>query len=189
MQRQTHFTGFTCEHVGLIEKEPRKRKMTDPQNDSVMNTVAGPGNQVVGNIGLFYICYRLSRLGWNVMPTARNARGVDVLIYSSDARRTHTVQVKALSRRSPVPLGSRLEGLLGDFFVICRNVAGDEPECFVLTPTDVRQLAHKGEKDGKISFWLQPKQYESDEFKEKWDRIGRGSSSLELAKIQSAKTD
>ena len=30
--------------------------------------------QVVGNVGLYYVCYKLSRLGWNVMPTARNAR-------------------------------------------------------------------------------------------------------------------
>ena len=31
-------------------------------------------NQVVGNIGLYYICYELCRRGWNVMPTSRNAR-------------------------------------------------------------------------------------------------------------------
>ena len=109
-------------------------------------------NQVVGNVGLFYVCYRLSRFGWNVMPTARNAKGIDILIYSQDAVRTHTIQVKALSQRSPVPLGGKLEGLLGDFFIICRNVALDAPECFVLTPAEVRGLAHKGEKDGKISF-------------------------------------
>lgn len=36
--------------------------------------------QTVGNIGLFYVCYRLSRLGWNVMPTSRNARGVDIVL-------------------------------------------------------------------------------------------------------------
>jgi hypothetical protein len=35
--------------------------------------------QVTGNTGLYYCCYRLSLLGWNVMPTARNARGVDIL--------------------------------------------------------------------------------------------------------------
>jgi hypothetical protein len=40
-------------------------------------------NQAVGNVGLYYVCYRLSCLGWNVMPTARNARGVDILIYRS----------------------------------------------------------------------------------------------------------
>jgi hypothetical protein len=39
-------------------------------------------NQLVGNIGLYYICYELSRLGWNVLPTSRNARGIDLVIYS-----------------------------------------------------------------------------------------------------------
>ena len=132
-------------------------------------------NQVVGNVGLFYVCYRLSRFGWNVMPTARNAKGIDILIYSQDAARTHTIQVKALSQRSPVPLGGKLEGLLGDFFIICRNVALDTPECFVLTPAEVRDLAHKGEKDDKTSFWLQPKQYDTLQFHDKWDRIGKGT--------------
>jgi hypothetical protein len=133
-------------------------------------------NQVVGNVGLYYVCYRFSRLGWNVMPTARNARGIDILIYSQDATRTHTIQVKALSQRSPVPLGAKLEGLFGDFFVICRNLSLDAPECFVLTPAEVRSLAHRGEKDAKVSYWLQPKHYESSEFREQWDRIGKGSS-------------
>ena len=71
--------------------------------------------QTVGNIGLFYICYRLSRLGWNVMPTARNAKGIDILIYSQDASRRQTIQVKTLSRRSPVPLSNTLKHLFADF--------------------------------------------------------------------------
>ena len=131
-------------------------------------------SQAVANVGLYYVCYRLSRLGWNVMPTARNARGVDILIYSQDATRTASIQVKALSRRSPVPLGSKLESLFGNFFVICRNVASERPECFVLTPDEVRHLAHRGERDGKVSFWLQPKEYEAEEFREAWSRVGSG---------------
>jgi hypothetical protein len=133
-------------------------------------------NQVVGNIGLYYVCYQLSKRGWNVMPTARNARGIDIIIYSQDATRTHTVQVKSLSRRSPVPLGTKLEGLFGDFLIICRNVALDNPECFVLTPAEVRSLANRGEKDARTSFWLQPKQYETMSFHERWQRIGSGST-------------
>ena len=31
---------------------------------------------LTGNVGLYYCCYRLSQLGWNVMPTARNARSL-----------------------------------------------------------------------------------------------------------------
>ena len=69
--------------------------------------------QTVGNIGLFYVCYRLSRLGWNVMPTARNAKGIDILIYSQDASQTRTIQVKTLSKGSPVPLSNKLDHLFG----------------------------------------------------------------------------
>ena len=39
--------------------------------------------QTVGNIGLYYVCYRLSRLGWNVMPTTRTQKAS---ISSSTAR-------------------------------------------------------------------------------------------------------
>lgn len=133
-------------------------------------------NQTVGNVGLYYVCYQLSRRGWNAMPTARNARGVDLLIYSQDARRTHSVQVKALSRRNPVPLGADLERLFGDFFVVCRNVAKERPEAFVLRPAEVRKLAHPSvsKSDGKPSYWLQPKEYEQTRFREAWDRIGSG---------------
>src|SRR6266568_2039711 len=79
--------------------------------------------QITGNIGLYYVCYRLSRLGWNVMPTARNARGIDVLIYSQDASRTRTIQVKTLSQGSPVPLSNKLDHLFADFVVVCRHVS------------------------------------------------------------------
>jgi hypothetical protein len=110
------------------------------------------------------------------MPTARNAKGIDVLIYSQDAKRKLTLQVKALSARNPVPLGGKLDGLFGDFFVICRNVRDDQPECFILKPDEVQKLAHRGEKDGNVSYWLQPKEYAVPEFREKWERIGKGAT-------------
>jgi hypothetical protein len=132
--------------------------------------------QTVGNIGLYYVCYRLSKLGWNVMPTARNARGIDILAYSSRATRTLTVQVKALSKRSPVPLGSKPDHLFAHFVVVCRYVTREQPECFVLKPEECRALAHCS-RQGKTSYWLQPKQYESVDFREQWDRMGRGYES------------
>ena len=132
-------------------------------------------NQVIGNVGMYFVCYHLSKMGWNVMPTARNAKGIDILIYSQDAIQKLTIQVKALSKSSPVPLGGKLKNLFGDFFVICRRLETDTPQCFVLTPEEVKKLAHKGERDGKTSYWLQPKQYATSDYLEKWDRIGPGS--------------
>lgn len=127
--------------------------------------------QLTGNVGLYYCCYRLSLMGWNVMPTARNARGVDIIAYSRDATRFVGIQVKALSKRNPVPLGTSLEKVMGDLWVIVNKVASS-PSAFILLPSEVRAGAHRGEKDGRVSFWLQPADYDQDSF------VRRGSESV-----------
>lgn len=133
-------------------------------------------SQVTGNVGLYYCCYRLSRMGWNVMPTARNARGIDIIAYSGDGSRYVGIQVKALSKRNPVPLGSSLEKCVGDIWIVVNKVTSDAPSAFLLTPGEVRSLAHRGEKDGQVSFWLQPTSYDQPQFQEKWERVEQYSS-------------
>jgi hypothetical protein len=129
--------------------------------------------QLTGNAGLYYCCYHLSLLGWNVMPTARNARGVDILAYSQDANRKLAIQVKALSKRNPVPLGGSLDKVMGDIWIIVNKVA-TSPSAFILLPSEVKELAHRGEKEERISYWLQPKSYDQPQFHENWERIGHG---------------
>ena len=129
--------------------------------------------QLTGNVGLYYCCYRLSLLGWNVMPTARNARGVDIIAYSRDASHFKGIQVKALSKRNPVPLGTSLEKIMGDYWIVINKVA-TAPSAFVLTPQEVLERVHRGEKDGRVSYWLQPGEYEQEQFREAWERIGLG---------------
>jgi len=130
--------------------------------------------QITGNAGLYFCCYHLTILGWNVMPTARNARGVDIIAYSRDASRFVGVQVKALSKRNPVPLGNSLEKCMGDFWVVVNKVTTSSPSAFVMLPSEVQALAHRGEKDGRVSYWLQPNSYDRPEFREAWNRIGHG---------------
>lgn len=132
------------------------------------------GTQTIGNIGLYYVCYRLSLHAWNVMPTARNAKGVDILIFSQNASRKISLQVKTLSKRNPVPLGVSLNSLIANFVIVCVRNYPNDPICYVMTPDEVRTLAHKGDKSGKISYWLQPSAYEKQDYKDKWDRIGLG---------------
>ncbi len=130
--------------------------------------------QITGNTGLFYCCYRLSRLGWNVMPTARNARGVDIVIYTQDASRYLGIQVKTLSKRAAVPLGKSLDKVMGDFWVIINQVA-TSPAAHVLLPDEVKQLASQSGKGDQVSYWLERKHYEQERFQEAWERIGPGS--------------
>jgi hypothetical protein len=70
--------------------------------------------QTIGNIGLFYVCYKLSLFGWNVMPTSRNTKGIDIIIFSQNASQKISIQVKTLSQRNPVPLGTRLDNFVAD---------------------------------------------------------------------------
>jgi len=130
--------------------------------------------QIIGNIGLYYVCYQLSLRGWNVMPTARNAKGPDVLIYNEDATRKRTIQVKTVSGNTNVRLGNSAD-VFGDFVVICRQPTRNTPISFVLTAKEVHRLArHSKKKESKVLFWIEPRDYDTDEFREKWKRIGSG---------------
>ncbi len=107
------------------------------------------------------------------MPTSRNARGIDLLIYDATGHRFEGIQVKALSKlKPPVPLGLSTDNLMGDWWIIVTKAIADDPECFIMKPTEVRELAHRGEKEGRVSYWLQPSKYHTAEFREAWHRIG-----------------
>lgn len=135
--------------------------------------------QIVGNIGMFYVCYRLSRLGWNVMPTTRNARGIDIIAYSPDASHFIGIQVKSLSKGSPVPLGKTLDKIMGDRWIIVNNVTSEMPRSFIMFPDEVRERAFRGEKDGRVTYWLQPGRYDQPEFSDAWHRISAPEAPIE----------
>ncbi len=128
--------------------------------------------QIVGNIGLYYVCFKLSELGWNVMPTSRNARGIDVVCYNMDGTRVRTIQVKSLSKRPAVPLGNSLDKIMGDFWVIVNSIATGTPRTYILLPDEVRAMACCNGKEANVAYWLETKKYAVDEFEEKWQRIG-----------------
>ena len=130
-------------------------------------------NQLTGNAGLYHVARELSRRGWHVMPTVRNARGADLYAATDDEARVLPIQSKALSKRVPVPLGGALENLRSRWWVITVHANTASPVCFVMTLDEVKAAAHQGiSKDGKLSYWRQPKSYDVPEFKEAWDRLG-----------------
>ena len=107
------------------------------------------------------------------MPTARNARGIDIIGYNTSGKSFIGIQVKTLSNRNPVPLGNSLSKIMGDFWIVV-NCVSSEPNAYILLPDEIKRLAHKGENGGRVSYWLQPKVYDQEEYKVAWDRIGFG---------------
>jgi hypothetical protein len=113
----------------------------------------GQDRQIVGNAGMYFIAYRLSRLGWNAMPTSRNARGVDIVIYNRYASITRTIQVKTLSNYAPISLGKSIDGLIADFIIVC-VLTEEVPSTYIMTKTEMieleeiqKQLPNATEKD------------------------------------------
>ena len=132
--------------------------------------------QLTANIGLYYVCYQLSRRGWNVMPTARNARGIDIVAYQGSGKDFIGIQVKTLSGRLAVPLNKAPEQgeLPGDYWIIVTNVAADSdpptaPDVFVMLPGEVKKKAVQNQKRG--TWWLERKSYNSANYRDKWDRL------------------
>lgn len=130
-------------------------------------------HQLTGNAGLYHVARELSRLGWHAIPTVRNARGSDLYAVSSDESVVLTIQSKALSKRAPVPLGTNLDVLQSNWWIITVEANSATPICYIMKLEEVKAGAHRGENDaGKVSFWLQPKAYALPIYQERWDRLG-----------------
>lgn len=135
--------------------------------------------QIVGNAGMYYACYQLSLLGWNVMPTSRNAKGIDIIAYSPDGKKFTGIQVKTLSSPANVPVGKEDITIMGDFWIIVilppensnknqnDNSQMSDPMAYILKKKEIERLQdHYGN-----SLWLRRNKYEKKEFENKWNRI------------------
>jgi hypothetical protein len=130
-----------------------------------------PDRQKVANAGLFFVCHQLSKLGWNVLPTSRNAKGVDIVAYPPGGSKPIMVQVKALTnKRYNVQLGKTKDGLLADYYVICVGEMKLEemPECFVFTSEEAKSKPATREYKGK--YWLQKVSLNTENLGN-WDKI------------------
>ena len=125
---------------------------------------------MTGNAGLNYAGWQLSRRGWHVMPTIRNARGSDLFVTNDDESVFLGIQSKALDGHAAVKLGQSLEALRSDFWIITVKANSDAPTCYVLSLDDVKRGASR-DKGGEQAFWLERRDYEKEEFREAWDRM------------------
>ena len=133
--------------------------------------------QIIGNVGMFYVCYQLSLLGWNVMPTSRNAKGIDIIAYSPDGKTFKGIQVKTLSNPANVPVGKEENIIMGDFWVIvvlspdnkdkCQKKEICTPKAYILKKIEIEKLCdHYGK-----NLWLRSNKYKEKEFENNWNRI------------------
>lgn len=123
-------------------------------------------NQITGNVGMYFACYHLSRLGLNVLPTWRNAKGADIVAYTPDQTRFITFQVKTMTKRSNIDLGKSLDNICSDWWIVVSN-AYDTPDAYILTPTELKQTVRIYDE----SHWAQGKMFDTAFTRNAWHRI------------------
>ena len=138
--------------------------------------------QFTGNAGLNYTAWQLSRRGWHVTPTIRNARGSDMFVTDESESVTFGVQSKALSKRHSVPLGLKLDTLRSEWWIITVHANSDTPVCYVMRLEEVRKLATQDSKHG--NYWLIAKSYDQPQFLEAWHRIDHMRRSDEPSRLE-----
>ena len=71
-----------------------------------------------------------------------------------------------------MPLGTDIQKIMGDFWVIVNSLGTDHPRAYILLPHEVQALAAR-DAGAKRAYWLPCKQYAVDAFEEQWQRIGQ----------------
>ncbi len=142
--------------------------------------------QLTGNIGVYYVAWQLSRFGWNVMLTVRNAKGADMFALSEDENIQRPIQVKAhASNPQDTFLGLDPTKHVTPWWMFVAFARSAEPVCYVMSLDEVRarMVRDPGSRSGKAelerAFWLDRRYYtpgsdrEMIEARDAWDRLGQ----------------
>lgn len=97
-------------------------------------------------------------------------RRSDLIVVNDDETVFIGIQSKALSKRQAVGLGTCIDDLRSDWWVVTVKANSDEPVCYIMTLAEVRASAKRDRNGG--AWWLDPPGYERPEFRAAWDRIG-----------------
>ncbi len=103
------------------------------------------------------------------MPTVRNARGSDLIVTDAEETVFFGIQSKALNKRNAVPLGTSLDSLRSEWWIITTHANSDSPICYILTLDEVKQRASQDKNGG--AYWLEPRAYDQEIFREAWGRL------------------
>jgi len=124
---------------------------------------------LVGNTGLFYSAYELSKRGFYVFLTSRNTEGYD-LVAVKDKNKVFLIEVKTLSKKNAVPFGGKdpKEKLRADFIFVVLGL--ENPKIYIVPIEEMlKRVVKQKNKEAKDSFWVK---FDSiEEFEEKWELL------------------
>jgi hypothetical protein len=118
--------------------------------------------QSVANAGLHYVAHRLSLLGWAVLPTSRNTKGVDLVVGKGDWAKIITVQVKSSSACHRIRFKSKPDHLASHYIVAANMDLGRKPRWFIFPRAEFAAFVKAEKAAGR--FFVAPEDYAKDEY-------------------------
>jgi hypothetical protein len=129
-------------------------------------------NSLIGNAGVYHVACQLSLRGLIVLPTVRNAPGIDLVAVHPDGSRNANIQVKSSQDRVRFwPLGSKYVNFKGpnNYYAFVRYVKKERAfEVFFVHADQVIEDAARDTKEGRqrgckdwAPCWTLPKNQES----------------------------
>ena len=121
---------------------------------------------ITSNMGMYYVCYKLSGLGFHARIKRR--RPNIVICKDEFNSREVVIRVRSSSEQDAISLEDNLEDIQGDFWIIVTLLNHGEPQTYILSSDEVKEGASQ---DGNGKNWLEPTDYAVEKFKERWRRI------------------
>jgi len=133
----------------------------------------GIDKQMVHTSGVYYVCYELSKKGWDIVSVLPKDKGIDVMVRGQNGKE-FTIQVRSISKNKPAGFSNTLDTLIADFVFIVNNVSGS-PNIFIVDNATAKSRIKEQIKDEQKSYWFEPNDYK--EFKDNWAIIGKSGIS------------
>ena len=122
-----------------------------------------------GSMGLHYVCYRLAGQGWHVDTGKRGAASSTKGECWREKEHPITFQTNSFSETAAVPFTRRgFYGVTKNFLVIVTELNSGSPQCYILTRDESQRVMTQ---DGKGDWWIEIEDYDTEEFKERWDKL------------------
>ncbi|MGE5609297.1 MAG: hypothetical protein ACM359_08590 [Bacillota bacterium] len=130
-------------------------------------------NDLIGVAGVYFVAYRLSLRGLIVLPTMRNAAGIDLLVNDPKMGALASIQVKASMEKVtywPMPQPEKCSRAPNTFYVFLRYLAErQEFEGFLASADAVAQQVEENIADyrrrglSEFAYWELPTSAEETE--------------------------
>jgi hypothetical protein len=157
---------------------PSERRTEDAsQGVGAIEARVANSRQQGGLRGVYLVAAELSRLGYSVAPTARNAAGADLLVFDPATSRAASIEVKTNAKRASFWLvgeraqRSRSPSHFYTFLNIAASREGGEVYEYYLVPSTVVAQETVVQQSSTGSIWYSFMLKSAEKYRDAWDQL------------------